>query len=72
MGKSGKVHIFVTFLLITFFLYIFKNFFNQRETLRFLIPFLLKIFFYVILVLFSIFEAKRAKNGSKKRKTLFL
>ncbi len=48
--KVKKVHISVTFLLITFFWFIFSKFFqrirNQREILRFLIPilnFLIKI-----------------------------
>jgi hypothetical protein len=58
--------------LITFFVYIFMRLFqriwNQREFLRFLIPFLIfskNKFFMVILALFSNFEASRAKNGSK-------
>jgi hypothetical protein len=31
MSKSGKVHISVTFLLVTFFCKFFKNFFNGFE-----------------------------------------
>ncbi len=43
---------------------------NQHEILRFLIPFLInKNTFQVILVLFSNFEDKRAKNGAKNQKT---
>jgi hypothetical protein len=63
-------------LLLTFFLRIFSQLFqrirNQRKILRFLTPFSIlkkKIFFWVILVLFSNFEAKRARNGSKNQKT---
>jgi hypothetical protein len=65
-------------LLITLFgifLATFSTDSNQREILRFLIPFLIffpKNFFEVILVLFSNFEAKRAKNGSKNQKTYFV
>ena len=66
-------------LLITFFWCIFSQLFqrirNQREILRFLTPFSIfsKFFFLkVILVLFSNFEAKRARNGSKNQKTYFV
>jgi hypothetical protein len=62
-------------LLITFFWCIFSQLFhwipNQREILRFLTPFSIfskKKFFKVKLVLFSNFEAKRARNGSKNQK----
>ncbi len=64
------------FLLITFFWCIFLQLFqrirNQREILRFLVSFQIffkNFFFWVILVLFGNFEAKRAKNGSKNQKT---
>jgi len=66
-------------LLITFFWCIFSQLFqrirNQREILRFLTPFSIfskKNFLKVILVLFSNFEAKRARNGSKNQKTYFV
>ncbi len=69
-------HVSQTCFAYNFFWCIFSNLFqrirNQREILRFLIPilnFCKKIFFYVIFVLFSNFEAKRAKNGSKNQKT---
>jgi hypothetical protein len=59
--------IFVTFLLITFFVHFYTTFstdLNRREILRFFLPFLItKKNCWVILVLFSNFEAKRAKNG---------
>jgi hypothetical protein len=51
---------------------LFQRIRNQREILRFLTPFSIfskKNFFCVILVLFSNFEAKRARNGSKNQKT---
>ncbi len=76
--KVKKVHFSVTFLLITFFWYIFSKFFqrirNQREILRFLTPFPIfskNIFLKVILVLFSNFDCKCPGNGSKKRKIFF-
>jgi hypothetical protein len=53
------------------FLQLFQRIRNQREILRFLTPFSIfskKNFFKVILVLFSNFEAKRARNGSKNQK----
>ncbi len=56
------VHFFTTFQRIR----------NQREILRFLTPFSIfspKNYLNVILVLFSNFEAKRARNGSKNQKT---
>jgi hypothetical protein len=67
-------------LLITFFGCIFSQLFqrirNQREILRFLTPpfsiFSKKYFLKVILALFSNFEAKRARNGSKNQKTYFV
>jgi hypothetical protein len=61
-------------LLITFFCAFFHNFFNGFEiSVKFcvfwhLYQFFQKKFFFVILVLFSNFEAKRARNGSKNQK----
>jgi hypothetical protein len=63
-------------LLITFFCCIFSQLFqrirNQREILRFLTPFLIKKkkFFKAIFVLFSNFEAKRAKTAQKIKKPI--
>jgi hypothetical protein len=64
-------------LLIAFLWCIFSQLFqriqNQREILRFLTPFSIfskKKFLKVILVLFSNFEAKRARNGSKIKKRI--
>jgi hypothetical protein len=54
------------------FTQLFKRIRNQRKILRFLTPFLIfkkKKILKAILVLFSNFEAKRAKNGSKNQKT---
>ncbi len=65
-------------LLIIFFWCIFSQLFqrirNQREILRFWHLFRLKKKkkFKVILVLFSNFEAKCAKNGSKNQKMYFV
>ncbi len=62
-------------LLITFFDAFFHNFFNGFEiSVKFCVldtffDFFKKNFFQVILVLFSNFEAKRAKIGSKNQKT---
>ncbi len=43
---------------------------NQHKNSAFFVDFFdEKKFFKVLLVLFANFEAKRAKNGSKKRKT---
>ncbi len=70
-----KVHIFVMFLLITFGTF-FKNFFIGFEiSMKFCIfdtffDLVKKIFFGHIGTLLN-FEAKCAKNGSKKRKTIF-
>ncbi len=50
---------------------LFQRIRNQREILRFLITFLIKKNVKVVLVLFSNFEAKRAKNGSKNLKKGF-
>jgi hypothetical protein len=61
-----------------FFWWIFSQLFqrirNLREILRFLTPFSIykKKKIYAILVLFSNFEAKCAKNGSKNQKTYFV
>jgi hypothetical protein len=58
--------------LCVHFLTTFSTDSNQREILRFLTPFLIFseiIFLKIILLLFSNFEAKRAKNGSKNHKT---
>jgi hypothetical protein len=61
-------------LLITFFGAFFNNFFNGFEisvSAFFDTFFDLKFFFLkVILVLFSNFEAKRAKNGKKIKKRI--
>jgi hypothetical protein len=55
------------------FLQLFQRIGNQREILRFLISFLIKkIKIWVVLALFSNFEAKCAKNGSKNQKTYFV
>jgi hypothetical protein len=79
MSKSEKSAycISVTFLLTTFFGFIFSKLFqhirNQLEILRFLIPifnFLIKIFL-LLLALFAHFDCKCAGNGSKKRKIFF-
>ncbi len=62
---------------ITFFGAFFNNFFNGFEiSVKFcvflhLFDFFPKKIVYVILVLFSNFEAKRAKNGSKIKKYVF-
>jgi hypothetical protein len=68
-------HVHQTFLAYNFFWYIFlqlcQRIRNQHEILRFLISFLIFFklnFFWVILALFSNFEAERAKNGSKIKK----
>ncbi len=55
MSKSEKGHFYVTFLLITFFF----------------VHFVQKIFFKVILLLFSNFDCKCAGNGSKKQEIFF-
>ncbi len=72
------IHVRQTFLLITFFWFVFLHFFqrirNQRKILRFLISFLLKKnkkMLGVILALYANFEAERAKNGSKNKKNVF-
>jgi hypothetical protein len=64
-------------LLITFFWRIFSQLFqrirNQREILRFLTPFSIfskTNFCLAILVLFSNFEAKRAKTAQKIKKLI--
>jgi hypothetical protein len=63
------------FLLPTFvgaFFTTFSTDLNQREILLFLIVFLIffpKKLFWVILALFAIFDAERAKNRSKNQKT---
>ncbi len=56
------------------FLQLFQRIRNQREILRFSTPFSIfsKKFFKVILVLFSNFEAKLARNSSKNQKTYFV
>jgi hypothetical protein len=59
-------------LLLTFLLHFSKKFlriWNQHEILRFLYLFWFKKKIYVIVALFSNFEAKRAKNGAKNQKT---
>jgi hypothetical protein len=58
-------------LLITFFCVFFNNSFNGFEISVFwhLLWFFIKKFKYIIIVLFSNFEAKRAKNSSKNQKT---
>jgi hypothetical protein len=77
MSKSEKSAFFRHVFANLFFWYNFSKLFqrirNQREILRFLTPFSLKKFFFVvvILVLFSNFDCKCAGNGSKKRKILF-
>jgi hypothetical protein len=65
-----KVHISVTFLLITFFGFIFSKLFqrirNQREILRFLIPILnLKKIcsFYFLYTLIANAQETAQKNG---------
>ncbi len=80
--RDGNMHFFSLLLmfiklvlLVTFFWFIFYNFStDQREILRFLISFLVflqKKILGVILGLFANFEAKCAKNGSKKSKNVF-
>jgi hypothetical protein len=56
------------------FLTTFSTDSNPREILRFLTHFFIcsKKICYVIFVLFSNFEAKRAKNGSKSQKTYLI
>ncbi len=73
---STFTHVRQTCFADNFFLVHFVTTFqrirNQREILRFLTPFSIFFktkFFQVILVLFSNFEAKRARNGSKNQKT---
>jgi hypothetical protein len=78
MSKSEKVHFSVTFLLITFFWYIFSKFFqriwNQREILRFLTPisffFKKNIFLGHIGTFFELWLQMRKKR-LKKRKIFF-
>ena len=77
MSKSEKSAYFRHVFANNFFGCIFSNLFqrirNQHEILRFLTHFLIKKKKnWVILVLFSNFEAKRAKNGSKNQKTYFV
>jgi hypothetical protein len=54
------------------FLQLFQRIQNQREIPRFLISFLVKKKIWVIFALFSNFEDKCAKNGSKNQKTYFV
>jgi hypothetical protein len=71
-------HVRQTCFAYKFFWCIFSQLFqqirNQREILRFVTPFLIKKKkkFKVILVLFSNFDCKCAKNGSKNQKTYFV
>jgi hypothetical protein len=60
-------------MLITF-LQLFQWIRNQHQNLRFWTPiskFVEKISFAVILAHFANFEAERAQNGPKKRKSFF-
>ncbi len=69
-----KVHISVTCLLITFFVNFFKTFPTDLKSawnFAFFDTFFEEKNLKVIFVLFSNFEAKRAKNGPKKQKTFF-
>jgi hypothetical protein len=71
MNKSEKSAFFVTFLLITFFWYIFSKLFqrirNQREIQRFLTPFSIlstkKNFLGHISTFFELAQETAQKNG---------
>jgi hypothetical protein len=76
MSNSGKSAYFRhIFAKNNFFVHFLNTFFNGFEiSVKFCVfdtffDFFKKKFRRVIFVLFSNFEAKRAKNGSKKRKT---
>ena len=78
MSKSEKVHISVTFLLITFFWYIFSKLFqrirNQREILRFLIPILnfWRNFFFALISTFLRLWLQMRRKRLKKTENRFL
>ncbi len=74
MSKSEKVHIFLTFLLITFFVCIFSKLFQQGIQNHIPIyPYWIseQNFFFLLLALFINFDCKCAGNSSKKRKVFF-
>ncbi len=66
-----KVHIFVTFLLITFLVHFFKTFSTDLESAFFDTFFDKKKKCLVMFVLLLNFEAKRAKTA-QKTENLFL
>ncbi len=78
-SKSEKVHIFVTFLLITIFGYTFQDFFNgfgisvKFCVFLYLFDFFNKIFFLVLLVgtFFKLWSQTR-KKGSKNEKPFYI
>jgi hypothetical protein len=79
MSKSEKVHISVTFLLITFFVCIFSKLFqrirNQREILRFLMIPILNFwikFFFCSFEHFLYTLIANAQETAKKTENLFL